>query len=228
MVTDLLQACILRHSAYPIRCSTAGRQDGDQHRTGISRRRGRCSTARSRRSSPAAWPDRRHPRHRGAPPRRLGGARPTPACWSRRSVKKTAPPPLPAAAASPTAPPLTAPIAPTIFSSAPVAPMAPPLSPLSPSGGGPKTKPPPLPAATAPAAPPMAPPGAPDLSAPSAPPMAPPPPAAGASIKTAKPSISTSSPDSKDALLAAIRQGKKMKRIGPPKEKSLAERMGQA
>ena len=150
------------------------------------------------------------------------------------ATKKSAPPPLPASASasnSPMAPPLAPFIAPPMFSSAPVAPMAPPISP----GGSAKTKPPPLPAA--PAAPPMespmAPPAAPELSAPSAPPMAPPMPSAASKSNTIKAGSTASSPtsskpDSKDALLEAIRQGKRMKRIGPPKEKSLAERMGVA
>ena len=130
--------------------------------------------------------------------------------------KKTAPPPLPApssASSSPQAPPLAAPAAPPMFSSAPVAPMAPPMSPLSP-GGGAKTKPPPLPAA--PAAPPMAPDG------PAPPPMA----ATGKAASKGSPASKAG--DSQDALLLAIRQGKKMKRVGPPKDKSLAERMGVA
>ena len=136
---------------------------------------------------------------------------------------KTAPPPLPApcvsASVSPTAPPLAPPVAPPMFSSAPVAPML-----VSPTG---KTKPPPLPASpTAHSAPPAAP----ELSAPSAPPMAPAPPAAKRPLKSAGVAASPSSKadGGKDALLLAIRSGKKMRKVGPPEEKSLAERMGVA
>ena len=125
------------------------------------------------------------------------------------SAKRGAPPPLPA---SPMAPPMAPAAPPPMFSSAPVAPMSPPMTP----GGTSKGKPPPLPppsAPSAPAPPPMAPPA----------PMAPPPPAAGKS----KAGSSVSKPaESKDALLSAIRSGTQMRKVGPPKEKSLAERMG--
>ena len=110
--------------------------------------------------------------------------------------------------------------------SAAVSPAPPVPPPISPRGG----PPPPPPMSPGGGVPPPPPPP----SAPTAPPpvsragpfSAPPPPTFGKAKAAAAPAPAEDSGGGQDALLAAIRKGKAMKKVGPPPEKSLKERLG--
>ena len=196
------------------------------------------------------------PSPRSAPPARAGGLPPSSFSVSVPSSPATqppsTPPPVPTLLSPSRKTPPSLPGAPAVPHSAAVAP-APPAAaqPLSPNGRSPappplppalsvpssaapspRSAPPPLLPPPSPSAVPPAPPTPPPPPPPMSPSMAPPapPPASAATPRAAtspRPAEEDGSGGGSDALLAAIRKGRQMRKVGPPAEKSLAERLGQ-